>query len=140
MNVRIAIVAESFPPDVNGVAHCTLRVAEHLVARGHHPLVVAPASARGAPGAAGPFPCPVVRLRSVPVPRYRNFRVAVPRRCTDLVPYLLVMALRECWPGPGPRPPVVPPLRLPEPVPAQPDPGPEIGLTGTGMPEIGHAP
>ena len=78
MNVRIAIVAESFPPDVNGVAHCTLRVAEHLVARGHHPLVIAPAPARGAPGAAGPFPCPVVRLRSVPVPRYRNFRVAVP--------------------------------------------------------------
>ena len=78
MNVRIAIVAESFPPDVNGVAHCTLRVAEHLVARGHHPLVIAPAPARGAPGSAGPFPCPVVRLRSVPVPRYRNFRVAVP--------------------------------------------------------------
>jgi len=78
VNVRIAIVAESFPPDVNGVAHCTLRVAEHLVARGHHPLVIAPAPARGAPGSAGPFPCPVVRLRSVPVPRYRNFRVAVP--------------------------------------------------------------
>ena len=78
MSVRIAIVAESFPPDVNGVAHCTLRIAEHLVARGHQPLVIAPAPAPGAPGAAGPFPCPVVRLRSVPVPRYRNFRIALP--------------------------------------------------------------
>ncbi len=78
MNVRIAIVAESFPPDVNGVAHCTLRVAEHLVARGHHPLVIAPAPARDAPDASGQFPCPVVRLRSVPVPCYRNFRVAAP--------------------------------------------------------------
>jgi phosphatidylinositol alpha 1,6-mannosyltransferase len=77
-NVRIAIVAESFPPDVNGVAHCTLRVAEHLVARGHQPLVIAPAPARDAPGAAGPFPYPVLRLRSVPVPRYRHFRTALP--------------------------------------------------------------
>src|SRR5215471_15766093 len=78
VNVRIAIVAESFPPDVNEVAHCTLRVAEHLVDRGHHPLVIAPAPARGTPGAAGPFPCPVVRLGSVPVPCYRNFRIAMP--------------------------------------------------------------
>ncbi len=77
-NVRIAIVAESFPPDVNGVAHCTLRVAEHLVARGHQPLVIAPAPARNAPGSAGPFPCPVIRLRSVPVPIYRNFRISAP--------------------------------------------------------------
>jgi hypothetical protein len=68
VNVRIAIVAESFPPDVNGVAHCTLRVAEHLVARGHQPLVIAPAPASGTPGADGPFPCPVIRIRSVPVP------------------------------------------------------------------------
>ena len=37
MNVRIAIVAESFPPDVNGVAHCTLRVAELI---GHYTAVL----------------------------------------------------------------------------------------------------
>jgi phosphatidylinositol alpha 1,6-mannosyltransferase len=74
VNVRIAIVAESFLPDVNGVAHCTLRAAEHLVARGHQPLVIAPAPASGTPGMDGPFPCPVIRIRSVPVPGYRSFR------------------------------------------------------------------
>ena len=78
MNVRIAIVTESFPPDVNGVAHSTLRIAEHLVARGHQPLVIAPAPAKTTPGAAGPFPCQVIRLRSVPVPQYRNFRISAP--------------------------------------------------------------
>jgi len=80
LNVRIVIVTESFPPDVNGVAHCTLRVAEHLAACGHHALVIAPAPARDAPGGSGPFPfpCPVIRLRSVPVPRYRDFRIGVP--------------------------------------------------------------
>jgi len=80
VNVRIAIVAESFPPDVNGVAHCTLRVAEHLVARGHQPLVIAPAPAAGTRGTDGPFPCPVVRVRSLPMPGYRSFRIGLPGR------------------------------------------------------------
>jgi phosphatidylinositol alpha 1,6-mannosyltransferase len=80
VNVRIVIVAESFPPDVNGVAHCTLRVAEHLVARGHQPLVIAPATAPRAPGPDGPFPFPVIRIPSVPVPGYRSFRIGVPGR------------------------------------------------------------
>jgi phosphatidylinositol alpha 1,6-mannosyltransferase len=80
VNVRIAIVAESFPPDVNGVAHCTLRVAEHLVARGHQPLVIAPAPASGTSGADGPFPCPVIRVRSVPTPGYRSLRIGLPGR------------------------------------------------------------
>src|SRR5215813_4448006 len=78
VSVRVAIVTESFPPDVNGVAHCVLRVAEHLVLRGHHPLVIAPAPARNAPGEVGSFPCPVVRLPSVPMPGYRGFRIGVP--------------------------------------------------------------
>jgi lysophospholipase L1-like esterase len=49
------------------------------------------------------------------------------RRCTDLVPYLLFMALRECLPGPEPQPRVVP--RPPGQAQAEP-----------GVPEIGHAP
>jgi lysophospholipase L1-like esterase len=61
------------------------------------------------------------------------------RRCTDLVPYLLYMAIRECWPGPGPRPQVLPPLQLPPSV-AGPAPVPEIGVPAIGVPEIGHAP
>jgi phosphatidylinositol alpha 1,6-mannosyltransferase len=78
VSVRVAIVTESFPPDVNGVAHSALRVAEHLVLRGHEPVVIAPAPAREAPGDAGPFPCPVVRLRSLPMPGYRGFRIGLP--------------------------------------------------------------
>src|SRR5215831_4260504 len=83
VSVRVAIVAESFPPDVNGVAHCVLRVAEHLVLRGHQPMVIAPAPARGAPGAAGSYPCPVVRLPSVPMPGYAGFRIGLPVRHLD---------------------------------------------------------
>ena len=43
-------------------------------------MVVAPAPARQAPGDAGPFPCPVVRLRSLPMPGYRGFRIGTDLR------------------------------------------------------------
>ncbi len=77
-NVRIGIVTESFPPDVNGVAHSVLRIAEHLVARGHHPLVIAPRPASGVSPDTEPYGFPVVRLPSLPMPGYRGFRLGVP--------------------------------------------------------------
>jgi len=83
VSVRVTIVTESFPPDVNGVAHCVLRVAEHLVLRGHQPMVIAPAPARGTSGAAGSYPFPVVRLPSVPMPGYAGFRIGLPVRHLD---------------------------------------------------------
>ncbi|KOV62821.1 glycosyltransferase family 4 protein [Streptomyces sp. MMG1121] len=77
--MRVVIVTESFPPDVNGVAHCALQTARHLVDRGHSPLVVAPATAPGsAPDTDAP--CPVVRVPSLPLPGYHQVRVALPSR------------------------------------------------------------
>ncbi|WP_073945778.1 glycosyltransferase family 4 protein [Streptomyces kebangsaanensis] len=77
--MRVVIVTESFPPDVNGVAHCALQTARHLVDRGHVPLVVAPATAASSePDASAP--CPVVRVPSLPLPGYPQVRVALPSR------------------------------------------------------------
>ncbi|NUQ96097.1 MAG: glycosyltransferase family 1 protein, partial [Streptomyces sp.] len=82
--MRVVIVTESFPPDVNGVAHCALQTARHLVDRGHLPLVVAPASTalavRAGTGPDAQAPCPVVRVPSLPLPGYPQVRVALPSR------------------------------------------------------------
>ncbi|MEV5010765.1 glycosyltransferase family 4 protein [Streptomyces sp. NPDC093064] len=77
--MRVVIVTESFPPDVNGVAHCAFQTARHLVDRGHAPLVVAPATAAST-GPDAPAPCPVVRVPSLPLPGYPQVRVALPSR------------------------------------------------------------
>lgn len=82
--MRVVIVTESFPPDVNGVAHCALQTARHLADRGHLPLVVAPASTalvgRAGTGPDAQAPCPVVRVPSLPLPGYPQVRVALPSR------------------------------------------------------------
>jgi len=76
--VRIAYVTESFPPDINGVAHTALRVAEHLVKRGHEPLVIAPEPADGQPRPDCMLGYPVVRVPSTAVPVYPGLRVGLP--------------------------------------------------------------
>lgn len=86
--MRVAIVTESFPPDVNGVAHCAWQTARHLRRRGHDPLVVTPAGP-AAPGdgdgGADGAPCPVVRVPSLPLPGYPQVRVALPGRRLAIV-------------------------------------------------------
>ncbi|HEY2284352.1 MAG TPA: glycosyltransferase family 1 protein [Streptosporangiaceae bacterium] len=80
--MRVAIITESFPPDVNGVAHTVLRVAELLASYGHHPLVVAPQLPRipGKEEEEDSYPFPVVRVPAVPLPGYPGFRLGLPGR------------------------------------------------------------
>ncbi|MGV9269100.1 glycosyltransferase family 4 protein [Kitasatospora sp. NPDC003701] len=84
------IVAESFAPQLNGVAHSVLRAAEHLLARGHTPVVVAPAAGTarryGGDGAERAYGYEVVRVPSVPLPGYPEVRIALPgRRVADAI-------------------------------------------------------
>jgi phosphatidylinositol alpha 1,6-mannosyltransferase len=78
--MRVAIITESVPPDVNGVANSVVRVAEHLRSRGHEPLVVAPQPAAARRAVTGRLPYPVVRVPSLPMPGYPSFRLGLPSR------------------------------------------------------------
>ncbi|MCA4135557.1 glycosyltransferase family 1 protein [Arthrobacter sp. M4] len=74
--MRIAIVAESFLPLMNGVTHSILRVLEHLQERGDEVMVIAPSTSdTEVPDVVnGAF---VHRLPAVPLAGYTNVRVAM---------------------------------------------------------------
>lgn len=73
-SLRVAVVAESFLPSINGVTNSVLRVISHLQAEGHQPVVIAPGS-----GPTGVDGVPVIRVKAVDLPRYDDVRIAVPR-------------------------------------------------------------
>jgi phosphatidylinositol alpha 1,6-mannosyltransferase len=76
--MRIALITESFLPDVNGVAHSVVRAAEHLVRRGHQPIVIAPQPPPDLRGVRVDVPYPVVRMPSLPMPGYPQIRLGLP--------------------------------------------------------------
>ena len=73
--MRIAIVAETFFPEINGVTHSVHQVLKHLAARGDEVLVIAPSTSgfEETGMMAGAF---VLRLPSVPVAGYPAIRLA----------------------------------------------------------------
>ncbi|SMC91007.1 phosphatidylinositol alpha 1,6-mannosyltransferase [Kibdelosporangium aridum] len=72
-SVRVAIVTESFLPQVNGVTNSVLRVVEYLRDHGHEALVVAPG-----PGPDSYLHAPVVRTRAVDVPVVTSLPIGLP--------------------------------------------------------------
>lgn len=79
MNVKIAIVAESFLPSMNGVTHSVLQILDYLSARGHQAVVIAAAD-HDATDSYQPPVGPVVQVHRLPalaLPGYNSFRVAV---------------------------------------------------------------
>jgi phosphatidylinositol alpha 1,6-mannosyltransferase len=76
--MRIALVTESFLPDVNGVANSVVRTAEHLVRRGHQPMVIAPQPPPALRDTPVDVPYPVVRVSSLPMPGYPQIRLGLP--------------------------------------------------------------
>lgn len=71
--MRVALVAESFLPHMNGVTHSLLRVIDHLAERGDDVLVIAP-KASATPTELHGYP--ITSLPAFSLPSYPNVRLA----------------------------------------------------------------
>jgi phosphatidylinositol alpha 1,6-mannosyltransferase len=76
----VAIAAECFLPQRNGVTNSVLRILEHLTGYGHEALVITPG-----PGSSRECGTPIERVPSVPLPFYRDVPVAIPTSRIDRV-------------------------------------------------------
>jgi phosphatidylinositol alpha 1,6-mannosyltransferase len=74
--VRVALLAESFLPHMNGVTGSVLQVLRHLAAEGHETLVIAPRAGEVTGDLHG---ARTELLRSVPLPSYPEVRVVFAR-------------------------------------------------------------
>ena len=81
--MRVAIVAESFLPNVNGVTNSVLRVLEHLKATGHEAIVVAPGARDGQEEIGDYLGFPIYRVPTVRVPLVDSLPVGVPTTAVD---------------------------------------------------------
>ncbi len=73
--MRIAVVTETYPPEINGVATTMRQLVAGLSGRGHHVLLVRPRQATDRKGqtARGHFLVP-----GLPIPGYRGLRFGLP--------------------------------------------------------------
>lgn len=76
--VRIAVVTESYLPQVNGVTNSVVQATAELRKRGHEILIVAPGGKPAEESETG-----VVRVGAVGLPGYREVKVGLARRIVD---------------------------------------------------------
>jgi len=75
--MRIAVVTETYPPEVNGVSITTARLVEGLLARGHRIQLIRPRQ-RDTDPPDPPQRLHEVLLRGLPIPRYPHLRMGMP--------------------------------------------------------------
>ncbi|MET9002033.1 glycosyltransferase [Amycolatopsis sp. NPDC004169] len=86
--LRIAITADTYPPDVNGAANFAARLAAGLAGRGHEVHVVCP-SPTAEPVTETAAGVTVHRIGSTRTPFHPTFRICPPWRTARAVPALL---------------------------------------------------
>jgi glycosyltransferase involved in cell wall biosynthesis len=75
--MRIALVTETFPPEVNGVAMTLKRLVDGLAARGHHVQIVRPRQHRD-DDSITTGQLSHVTVPGVPIPKYNDLKMGLP--------------------------------------------------------------
>jgi glycosyltransferase involved in cell wall biosynthesis len=78
-SLRVAVVTETYPPEINGVAATISRVVEGLRARGHELQLVRPRQ-DAADAGADALRYHEVLMRGLPIPRYPQLKMGLPSR------------------------------------------------------------
>jgi glycosyltransferase involved in cell wall biosynthesis len=78
-SLRVAVVTETYPPEINGVAATISRVVEGLRLRNHEVQLVRPRQDRSEAAADGPGFAELL-MRGLPIPRYPQLKLGLPSR------------------------------------------------------------
>lgn len=78
--LRVAVVTETYPPEVNGVATTVARIVSGLIQKGHHVEVVRPRQGLGDHPAPAQQGFSEVLTRGLPIPRYPELKMGLPAR------------------------------------------------------------
>jgi glycosyltransferase involved in cell wall biosynthesis len=78
-SLRVAVVSETYPPEVNGVAATIARVVDGLRDRGHELQLVRPRQGRGDEALQDQGFAEVL-MRGLPIPRYPQLKMGLPSR------------------------------------------------------------
>ncbi len=77
--LRVAVVTETYPPEVNGVAMTTGRLVDGMLRLGHQVQLVRPRQGEtDHPGSSAGFE--EVLSRGLPIPRYKHLKMGLPAR------------------------------------------------------------
>ncbi len=79
-SLRVALVTETYPPEVNGVALTIDRLVRGLQARHHDIQLVRPRQAAVDAGSGEQDPTEQVLMRGLPIPRYPHLRMGLPAK------------------------------------------------------------
>lgn len=78
--LRVAVVTETYPPEVNGVSLTTAQVVQGLRDRDHHVRLVRPRQSSDDSAGIDALGLNEVLLRGLPIPRYPHLRMGLPAK------------------------------------------------------------